>query len=126
MFRKKWSFYFIKGMPDWLFPWKSGKPEVSIFQSRASDLRNFQPLYCLIKTCIDLVSLLFSNEIYKKNHVNSISIRPMDIKVSFGSVTNFLLAQKKNFGPVDGWLSFQALPIAYVGHDDYLFILKSC
>jgi hypothetical protein len=21
-FRKKWSFYFIKGMPDGLFPWK--------------------------------------------------------------------------------------------------------
>ena len=38
-------------------------------------------LYCLIKTRIDLVSLPFSNEIYKKNHVNSISIRPMDIKV---------------------------------------------
>ena len=36
--------------------------------------------YCLIKTRIDLVSLSFSNEIYKKNHVNSISIRPMDIK----------------------------------------------
>jgi hypothetical protein len=33
-FRKKWSFYFIKankGMPDWLFPWENGKPEVSIF-----------------------------------------------------------------------------------------------
>jgi hypothetical protein len=30
-FRKKWSFYFIKGMPDRLFPWKNGKPEVSIF-----------------------------------------------------------------------------------------------
>jgi hypothetical protein len=35
--RKKWSFYFIKanifnkGMPDGLFPWKNGKPEVSIF-----------------------------------------------------------------------------------------------
>jgi hypothetical protein len=38
-------------------------------------------LYCLIKTRIDLVSLSFSNEIDKKNHVNSISIRPMDIKV---------------------------------------------
>jgi hypothetical protein len=25
------SFYFINGMPDWLFPWKNGKPEVSIF-----------------------------------------------------------------------------------------------
>jgi hypothetical protein len=25
------SFYFIKGMPDGLFPWKNGKPEVSIF-----------------------------------------------------------------------------------------------
>ena len=37
--------------------------------------------YCLIKTRIDSVSLLFSNEIYKKNHVNSISIWPMDIKV---------------------------------------------
>jgi hypothetical protein len=36
--------------------------------------------YCLIKTRIDLVSLSFSNEIYKKNHVNSISIRPMDNK----------------------------------------------
>jgi hypothetical protein len=29
--RKKWSFYFIKGMPDGLFKWKNGKPEVSIF-----------------------------------------------------------------------------------------------
>jgi hypothetical protein len=26
--RKKWSFYFIKGMPDRLFPWKNCKPEV--------------------------------------------------------------------------------------------------
>jgi hypothetical protein len=31
MFRKKWSFYLIKGMPGRLFPWKNGKPEVSIF-----------------------------------------------------------------------------------------------
>jgi hypothetical protein len=29
--RKKWSFYFIKGMHDGLFPWKNGKPEVSVF-----------------------------------------------------------------------------------------------
>jgi hypothetical protein len=29
--RQKWSFYFIKGMPDRLFPWKNGKPKVSIF-----------------------------------------------------------------------------------------------
>ena len=33
------------------------------------------------QTRIDSVSLSFSNEIYKKNHVNYISIRPMDIKV---------------------------------------------
>jgi hypothetical protein len=31
MLRKKGSFYFIKGMPDGLFPLKNGKPEVSIF-----------------------------------------------------------------------------------------------
>ena len=42
--------------------------------------------YCLIKTRIDLVLLSFSNEIYKKNHVNSISIRPMDIKVMWNFV----------------------------------------
>jgi hypothetical protein len=30
-FRKKWSFYFIKGMPDGIFKWKNRKPEVSIF-----------------------------------------------------------------------------------------------
>jgi hypothetical protein len=30
-FRKKWSFYFIKGMPDEIFKWKNRKPEVSIF-----------------------------------------------------------------------------------------------
>ena len=42
--------------------------------------------YCLIKTRIDLVSLSFSNEIYKKNHLNSISIRPMDIKVMWNFV----------------------------------------
>ena len=42
--------------------------------------------YCLIKTRIDLVSLSFSNEIYKKNHMNSISIRPMDIKVMWNVV----------------------------------------
>ena len=42
--------------------------------------------YCLIKICIDLVSLSFSNEIYKKNHMNSISIRPMDIKVMWNFV----------------------------------------
>jgi hypothetical protein len=41
--------------------------------------------YCLIKTRIDLVSLSFSNETYKKNHVNYISIRPMDIKVMWNS-----------------------------------------
>ena len=27
----------------------------------------------------------------------------------FGPVTNFSLAQKKNFGPAKGWPSFQAL-----------------
>ena len=27
----------------------------------------------------------------------------------FGPVTNYLLAQKKNFGPAKGWPSFQAL-----------------
>jgi hypothetical protein len=42
--------------------------------------------YCLIKTRIDLVSLSFSNEIYKKNRVNSISIRPMDIKIMWNFV----------------------------------------
>ena len=42
--------------------------------------------YCLIKTRIDLVSLSFSDEIYKKNHVNSISIRPMDIQVMWNFV----------------------------------------
>ena len=42
--------------------------------------------YCLIKTRIDLVSLAFSNEIYKKNHMNSISIWPMDIKVMWNFV----------------------------------------
>ena len=42
--------------------------------------------YCLIKNRIDLVSLSFSNEICKKNHVNSISIRPMDIKVMWNFV----------------------------------------
>jgi hypothetical protein len=42
--------------------------------------------YCLNKTRIDLVSLSFSNEIYQKNHVNSISIRPMNIKVMWNFV----------------------------------------
>ena len=42
--------------------------------------------YCLIKTRIDLVSLSFSNEIYQKNNVNSISIRPMNIKVMWNFV----------------------------------------
>jgi hypothetical protein len=27
---EKVEFYFIKGMPDGLFPWKNDKPEVSI------------------------------------------------------------------------------------------------
>jgi hypothetical protein len=35
-FRKKWSFYFIKGMPDGLFPWKNGV----VFD------KNVQEMYC--------------------------------------------------------------------------------
>jgi hypothetical protein len=51
--------------------------------------------YCLIKTRIDLVSLSFSNEIYKKNHVHFNVIKQLQSFISVN--TWFLLAKALSY-----------------------------